>query len=157
MADIEFTVTDDNVKSEMTKVWEMANKGLKSGEPVIVTLGRESATDLQSKCYHAMIGDIAKQVDLGGSKYDLPTWKALLVSGFATEKHQMGEPLRRGNKFIPSLCGTHMVSIRPSVKEFGKKIGSEFIEFLHVKGAEYSVEFTDKTLAEYESYRQANG
>jgi len=47
------------------------------------------------------------------------------------------------------------VSIRPSVKEFGKKSGSEFIEFLHVKGAEYSVEFTDKTLAEYENYKES--
>ena len=157
MSELEFTITDDNVKTEMTKVWEMANKGLKSGEPVIVTLGRESNSDLQSKCYHAMIGDISKQADLVGNKYDLETWKALLVSDFATEMHLMGTPLRRGNKFIPSLCGTHMVSIRPSVKEFGKKSGSEFIEFLHVKGAEYSVEFTDKTLAEYESYRQANG
>jgi len=157
MADIEFTITLDNVKIEMTKVWEMANKGLKSGEAVIVTLGRESNSDLQSKCYHAMIGDISKQVDLVGNKYDLETWKALLVSDFATEMHLMGTPLRRGNKFIPSLCGTHMVSIRPSVKEFGKKTGGEFIDFLHVKGAEYGVEFTDKTLAEYETYRQANG
>ena len=104
-----------------------------------------------------MLGDIAKQVDLGGSKYDLETCKALMVSGFATEKQQMGEPLRRGNRWIPSLCGTHMISIRPSVKEFTKANGSEFIEYLYVKGAEYGVEYTDKTLADYETYRQANG
>ena len=89
MSDIKFTVTLDNVKKEMTKVWEMANKGLKSGAPVIVTLGRDGTTDLQEKCYHAMIGDIAKQVDLD---YDRDTWKALLVSSFATEKQQMGLP-----------------------------------------------------------------
>lgn len=155
MADIEFTVTLDNVKTEMTKVWEMANKGLKSGEAVIVTLGRESNSDLQSKCYHSMIGDISKQADLVGNKYDLETWKALLVSDFATEMHLMGTPLRRGNKFIPSLCGTHMVSIRPSVKEFGKKSGSEFIEFLHVKGAEYGVEYSDKTIVDYAKYKES--
>ena len=154
MADLKFTVTLDNVKEEMLKVWEMANKGLKSGAPVIVTLGRDGTTDLQEKCYHAMIGDIAKQVDLD---YDRETWKALLVSSFATEKQQMGLPLRKGNKWVTSLCGTHMVCIRPSVKTFNKAIGSEFIEFLHVKGAEYDVNFTDKTLADYETYRQANG
>jgi len=156
MADIDFTITQDNVKTEMTKVWEMANKGLRGGT-VIVTLGRESASAVQGKCYHAMIGDISKQVDLGGNKYDVDAWKALLVSQFATEKHQMGEPLRKGNRWIPSLCGNHMVCIRPSVKEFGKKNGSEFIEFLHVKGSEYGVEFTDKTWAEYETYRKDNG
>ena len=152
MADLKFTVTLDNVKTEMKSVWEMANKGLKSGEPVIVTLGREATTDLQDKCYHAMIGDIAKQVDLD---YDSDTWKALLVSSFATEKQQMGELLRKGNKWVTSLCGTHMVCIRPSVKTFNKANGSEFIEFLHVKGSEYGVEFTDKTLAEYETYRES--
>ena len=156
MADIDFTITQDNVKTEMTKVWEMANKGLRGGT-VIVTLGRESASSVQGKCYHAMIGDIARQADLGGNKYDIDAWKALLVSDFATEMMQMGTPLRRGNRWVPSLCGTHMVCIRPSVKEFGKKNGSEFIEFLHVKGSEYGVEFTDKTLAEYETYRKDNG
>ena len=155
MADLKFTVTDANVKDEMRKVWDMANKGLRSGEPVVVTLGRESNSDLQSKCYHAMLGDIAKQVDLSGKKYDLETWKALLVSDFAAEMHQMGTPLRRGNKWIPSLCGTHMVCIRPSVKEFGKKTGSEFIEFLHSKGSEYDVEFTDKTIADYAKYKES--
>ena len=152
MADLKFTVTLDNVKAEMRKVWEAANKGLKSGEDVIVTLGREGTTNLQDRCYHAMIGDIAKQVDLG---YGRDTWKALLVSSFATEKQQMGLPLRNGNKWVSSLCGTHMVCIRPSVKTFNKAIGSEFIEFLHVKGAEYDVEFTDKTLADYETYKES--
>ena len=152
MADIKFTVTSDNVKEEMNKVWQMANKGLKSGAPVIVTLGREGTTDLQDKCYHAMIGDIAKQVDLD---YDRDTWKALLVSNFATEKQQMGLPLRKGNKWVSSLCGTHMVCIRPSVKTFNKAIGSEFLEFLHGKGSEYGVEFSDKTLADYENLRES--
>jgi len=155
MSDIKFTVTNDNVKDEMRKVWEMANKGLKSGEAVVVTLGRESASALQSNCYHAMIGDIAAQVDLGDSKYDLETWKALLVSQFATEKQQMGEPLRKGNRWVPSLCGTYMQCIRPSVKEFGKKTGGEFIEFLHVKGIEYEVEYSDKTIVDYDKYKES--
>jgi hypothetical protein len=154
MADLTFTVTDANVKTEMTKVWEMANKGLKAGD-VIVTLGREGTSDVQGKCYHAMIRDISKQADLGGNKYDAETWKALLVSQFATEMHLMGTPLRRGNRWIPSLCGTHMVCIRPSVKEFGKKSGSAFIEFLLAKGAEYEVKFTDATMADYENYAEA--
>ena len=154
MADIDFTITQDNVKTEMTKVWEMANKGLKGGT-VIVTLGRESASSVQGKCYHAMIGDIARQADLGGNTYDVDAWKALLVSQFANEMHLMGTPLRKGNKWVPSLCGTHMVCIRPSVKEFGKKSGSAFIEFLLAKGAEYEVKFTDATMADYENYAEA--
>jgi len=156
MAEVKFTITLANVKDEMRKVWDMANKGLKAGD-VIVTLGREGQTDLQSKCYHAMLGDIAKQVDLGDKKYDLEVWKGLLVSDFAKEKHEMGEPLRRGNKWVPSLCGTHMVPIRPSTKDFRKAEGSDFIEYLMAKGAEYDVQYTDYAMKSYEQYREANG
>ena len=157
MADLKFTVTVDNVKTEMTKVWEMANKGLKSGEAVIVTLGRSKGSRLQEQCYHAQIGDFARQVKPMGNKHDEKAWKELLVFDFAKEKLAMGEPLKNGNAWIPSLCGTVMLPSRPATSGFDKGIRSEFIEFLFVKGAEYGVEFTDKTLAEYETYKAANG
>ena len=154
MADLEFTITDDNVKTEMTKVWEMANKGLKGGI-VLLTLGREKNTRAQEKCQHAMIGDIRTQANRSGASSTLDQWKDLLVSGFAREKQLMGEPLKHGNSFSPSLCGTYMVSHRPSTKTFNKKIGSEYIEYIYVMGGEYGVEFSDKTLAEYETYKES--
>ena len=157
MADLKFTVTLDNVKSEMLKVWKMANKGLKSGEDVIVTLGRDKGSRLQEKCYHAQIGDFAKQVEPRGNKHSVQAWKELLVYDFAKEKLAMGKPLNEGNAWIPSLCGTAMIPSRPPTSGFDKDIRSEFIEFLFAKGAEYGVEFTDKTLAEYETYKEANG
>tara|TARA_R110000868_G_scaffold140558_1_gene356303 strand:+ start:2259 stop:2738 length:480 start_codon:yes stop_codon:yes gene_type:complete len=157
MADIRFTVTKEDVKPKMMEVWEMANKGLQSGEPVIVTLGREKnkGTRLQENCYHAQCGDFAKQITPMGSKYDLETWKELLTWDFANEKMRMGEPLKKGNRWITSLCGTAMLPTRPSTKSFDKNIRSEFIEYLFAKGSEYGVEFTDHTLAEYEAYKGA--
>ena len=157
MADLKFTVTLNNVKTEMTKVWEMANKGLRSGEPVVVTLGRDKGSRLQEKCYHAQIGDFAKQVEPLGKKHDAKAWKELLVWEFSREKIIMGDPLKKGNTWIPSLCGTAMLPSRPATSDFDKDIRSEFIEFLFAKGSEYGVEFTDKTLAEYETYKAANG
>ena len=157
MADLKFTVTLANVKTEMTKVWEMANKGLRSGEPVVVTLGRDKGSRLQEKCYHAQIGDFAKQVEPLGKKHDVKAWKELLVWEFTREKMIMGEPLKNGNAWIPSLCGTVMLPSRPATSGFDKDIRSDFIEFLFAKGSEYGVEFTDKTLAEYETYKAANG
>ncbi len=157
MADLKFTVTVDNVKAEMLKVWDMANKGLKSGEDVIVTLGRDKGSRLQEKCYHAQMGDFAKQLEPNGNKYSVQAWKELLVFDFAKERLAMGLPLKKGNTFLPSLCGTAMLPSRPYTSDFDKDVRSEFIEYLFAKGAEYDVEFTDKTLADYETYRQANG
>ena len=157
MADIKFTVTLDNVKTEMLKVWEMANKGLKSGEAVIVTLGRDKGSRLQEKCYHAQMGDFSKQIEPNGNKYSVQAWKELLVFDFAREKLAMGLPLKEGNTWIPSLCGTAMLPSRPATSGFNKDVRSEFIEYLFAKGVEYAVDFSDKTLAEYETYKEANG
>jgi len=152
MADIEYLITLDNVSAEMKEVWVTTNKGLKSGEPVVVTLSRPRQSRLQEKCQHAMIGDIQKQAIRGGGSSTVAQWKDLLVSEFAREKQLMGEPLSEGNSFSPSLCGTYMVAHRPTTKSFNKKIGSEYIEYIFVKGGEYGVEFTDKTMADYETY-----
>lgn len=157
MADLKFTVTLDNVKEEMRKVWEMANKGLRSGEAVIVTLGRSKGSRLQEQCYHAQIGDFAKQVEPMGSKHDEKAWKELLVFDFAKEKLSMGSPLKDGNSWIPSLCGTAMIPSRPPTSGFNKDIRSEFIEFLNAKAVEYGVTFSEKAIKAYQGYREANG
>jgi hypothetical protein len=155
MADLKFTITLAEVKAEMLEVWDMVNKGLKSGEDVIVTLGRKKGTRLQENCYHAQIDDFAKQVEPLGRKHNAVAWKELLVWDFSREKIIMGTPLKEGNAWIPSLCGTAMLPSRPPTSGFDKDIRSEFIEFLFAKGSEYGVKFTDKTLAEYETYKES--
>ena len=157
MADLKFTVTLNNVKTEMTKVWEMANKGLRSGEPVVVTLGRSKGSRLQENCYHAQISDFSKQVEPMGRKHDEKAWKELLVWEFTREKMIMGEPLKKGNAWIPSLCGTAMLPSRPPTSDFDKDIRSEFIEFLNAKAVEYEVTFSEKAIKAYQGYREANG
>lgn len=157
MADMKFTVTLANVKTEMTKVWEMANKGLRSGEAVIVTLGRSKGSRLQEQCYHAQIGDFAKQVKPMGNKHDEKAWKELLVFDFAKEKLAMGSPLKDGNSWVPSLCGTAMIPSRPPTSGFNKDVRSEFIEFLNAKAIEYDVTFSDRSIQAYKGHMEANG
>lgn len=154
---MKFTVTLANVKTEMTKVWEMANKGLRSGEAVIVTLGRSKGSRLQEQCYHAQIGDFAKQVKPMGNKHDEKAWKELLVFDFAKEKLAMGSPLKDGNSWVPSLCGTAMIPSRPPTSGFNKDVRSEFIEFLNAKAIEYDVTFSDRSIQAYKGHMEANG
>ena len=154
---MKFTVTLANVKTEMTKVWEMANKGLRSGEAVIVTLGRSKGSRLQEQCYHAQIGDFAKQVKPMGNKHDEKAWKELLVFDFAKEKLAMGLPLKDGISWVPSLCGTAMIPSRPPTSGFNKDVRSEFIEFLNAKAIEYDVTFSDRSIQAYKGHMEANG
>ena len=155
MADIDFTIMQDNVKTEMTKVWEMANKGLKGG-PVLVTLGREKKSRAQEKCYHAQINDFAK-IEVNGSIHKPKIWKAMLVTAFAKERMEMGKPLAKGVQHVLSLCGQFMITVRPETKEFTIPDANEFIEFLNAKAVEYEVVFSNTALTAYQTYREANG
>jgi len=155
MADIDFTITQDNVKTEMTKVWEMANKGLKGGT-VLVTLGREKKSRAQEKCYHAQINDFAK-IEINGSIHKPKIWKAMLVTEFAKERMEMGKPLAKGVQHVLSLCGQFMITVRPETKEFTIPDANEFIEFLNAKAVEYEVVFSNTALTAYQTYREANG
>jgi len=155
MADIDFTIMQDNVKTEMTKVWEMANKGLKGG-PVLVTLGREKKSRAQEKCYHAQINDFAK-IEVNGSIHKPKIWKAMLVTEFAKERMEMGKPLAKGVQHVLSLCGQFMITVRPETKEFTIPDANEFIEFLNAKAVEYEVVFSNTALTAYQTYREANG
>jgi|TARA_R100001377_G_C3162111_1_gene100053 hypothetical protein len=155
MADLEFNITLDNVKTEMSEVWRMANKGLVGG-PVLLTLGREKKTRAQEKCYHAQINDFVP-TEVNGNKYDAKCWKALLVAEFAKQCMDNGEPLTKGSRHILSLCQQYMVCIRPETKEFNVKEASNFIEFLNATASEYGVVFSDKALNAYDQYRESNG
>ena len=155
MSELEFTITDANVKTEMTEVWEMANKGLKGG-PVLLTLGREKKTRAQEKCYHAQINDFVP-ITLYGHTYDAKCWKALLVAEFAKQCLDNGEPLTKGSRHVLSLCQQYMVCIRPETKEFKVHEASNFIEFLNATAIEYGVVFSDKALNAYNQYRESNG
>lgn len=126
------------------------------GGPVQITMGRENKSRLQEKCYHALIGDFAKQVVLPSGRYDAETWKALLVHEFEKEMLEMGEPISHGGYWVPSLKGMEMIRVRPSTTRFKKKEASDFIEWLRVIGEQYGVYFTDYALRAYNEYKEAN-
>ena len=155
MADILFNITQDAVKAEMLKVWDMVNKGLKGG-PVLLTLGREKKSRAQEKCYHAQINDFAK-IEFNGSVHKPKIWKAMLVTDFAKERMESGNPLAAGTKHVLSLCGQFMITVRPETKEFSVPDANDFIEYLNAQAVEYEVVFSNTALRAYKAYREANG
>jgi hypothetical protein len=155
-----FTIKDAaSLRSVMLAVWD-AVKELIHGGSLDITVARASKTRLQESRYHAMIGDISKQVDFDGIEYDTTTWKAQLIDQFQQEKLLLGEQLAKPGRTVMSLDKQRIVQIRPSSTDFRKKEASDFIEYLFSFGAEMSVEWTDpETQAQYKEYweREING
>lgn len=104
----------------------------------------------QEEKYHAMIGDIARQMKYQGETLDSESWKRLLVEAFV---HVMRETAQAENKPDPfggqarllmSLDGQRIVQLGVQTRKFRKGVASEFIEYLYAYGTENGVRFTGK-------------
>ena len=147
--------TEDQQRPVMLRVWQLVTEMIKGG-PVVITLSRESKNRLQEKKYHALINDIAKQITFYGNKRYAPeVWKAKLVEQFDHEMKQMGTPLRKPGRVIPSLDGMRTITVRPSTTGFLKHEAAAFIEYLYAQGCDMGVEWSEPALAVYAEYREA--
>jgi len=97
----------------------------------------------QEAKYHAMIGDIAKQVEVLGSRWPLEDMKRLLVDQFARDMAQQGTPLKRGGLVVPSLDGSGIVQLGVQTRKFLKAEAIAFIEWLYAWGAESGVRWSE--------------
>lgn len=133
--------------------WAQAMVGQALGAgPVLVTLGRPSRSQIQNEKFHAMIGDIHRQCFRG---YSADGVKAVLVNQFAIEMAEQGEPLSNPGEKVWDWKSQEPVYVRPSTTKFTKRECSNFIEFLFATGTELGVEWSERALKAYESYREA--
>lgn len=110
----------------------------------MVQLSEPTKRRVQEEKYHAMIGDIAKQVTHIGRKWDLDDMKRLLVDEFAEEMRLAGTPLHHDSRVTPSLDGQRIVQLGIQTREFYVKEASQFIEFLYAFGAARDVRWSEK-------------
>lgn len=102
-----------------------------------------SKSYIQRKKYHAMIADIAKQVEFHGKRYDAEVWKAKLIDQFEHEIKQSGDTLRNPSRMVISMDGQRVVTVRPSSEGFTKSEANMFIEYLYQMGAEFDVVWSE--------------
>jgi hypothetical protein len=118
--------------------YEAAKEQLQAGRKLVLTLTEESKTREQEEKYHAMIGEIAKQAEHLGAKWNATDWKRLLVQKFCKDY------ALAGGQIIPNLDGDGIVQLDYQTRNFNKEQGSNFIEWLHAWGAENGIVFNDQ-------------
>lgn len=106
----------------------------------------------QEEKYHAMIGDISKQLLHNGEKLDAESWKRLLIEAFVIVMQEMAkgenkpDPFHGKARLIMSLDGKRIVQLGVQSRSFGKKVASDFIEYLYAYGVDNGVKFSAKAL-----------
>lgn len=107
----------------------------------VVRISEPSKSREQEECYHAMLGDIARQWKFMGRLWPLDDVKRLLVDAFAKAMREAGTPLHHDGRVIPSIDGERVVQLGIQTSKFRVGEASEFIEFLSAWGAENGIEW----------------
>jgi hypothetical protein len=110
-------------------------QALDAGRPLVMDIQQAPKSREQEEKYHAMIGEIAKQAEHLGAKWDAESWKRLLVDQF------MRDSKIDGNRILPNLDGTGIVQLGSQTRRFSKEQASEFVEWLLAWGAEHGITY----------------
>lgn len=108
----------------------------------VVDIKEPTRNSDQNARLHAMLTDIARQVEHYGRKWPAGVWKRLTVAAFMREQDE--QPL-----MIPALDGVGVDVIYEKTSQMGVRQMARYIDWLFAFGAEKDVRWSDPTL-----YRQ---
>jgi len=121
----------------MQSLWPKVKSALTAGRKLTIEVKDASKSREQEEKYHAIIGDIAKQAQHMGHKWDAESWKRLMVDKYLRETGFMNSPI------IPNLDGTGIIQLGFQTRKFSKEQASEFVEFLLAWCADNGIELKD--------------
>ena len=127
----------EQAQALMNNLWPKVREALVYGKKLTLEIKQQTKSREQEEKYHAIIGDIAKQANHMGSKWDAESWKRLLVWQFCKEKQI------DAGRIVPSLDMTGVVQLGQQTRKFSKEQASEFVEFLLAWCAENGVELKE--------------
>ena len=137
-----FRLVHDNARRNAANTCMTAPVGFE------VRFSPPSKTRDQEKKYHAMIGDIADQVEHCGRKWCADHMKRFMVDFF--KKETIADPdLKELWKSMdeiqmaPSFDGVGYVVLGSQTKKFPEKLASAFIEWLYSFGADAGITWSD--------------
>jgi hypothetical protein len=122
----------------MTSLWPKVREALVYGKKFTLEIKQQSKSREQERLYHELIGQIAKQAQHLGAKWDAEDWKRLLVQEFCKQNG-----LSSG-RVIPNLSGDGICQLGQQTRKFTKEQASDFVEFLQAWASENGVTLNEQ-------------
>ena len=116
----------------LRQAWGYIKPLLMAGHRLVLEVRPENRSDAQNKLLHAMLGDIARQVDWAGKKHDTDTWKRLLTAAWLRARGESVE-------LLPALDGHGVDVVFRHTSKLTRAECSELCEFIKAWCAEHDV------------------
>lgn len=128
--------SQEQASALMNGLWPKVKEALASGKKLTLEIKAQSKSREQEEKYHAIIGDIVKQAQHMGAKWEAEDWKRLLVDQFMRQNLEV-------TKVIPNLDNNGIVQLGFQTRNFTKEQASEFVEFLLAWCADNGIELKE--------------
>lgn len=119
------------------QAWDFAKGWLTAGgKRLVLEVRPETRSDKQNRLLHAMLGDIAAQVEWAGAKRDAEVWKRLLVAAWCRARREQVE-------LLPALDGHGVDIVFRRTSQLTRGECAELCDFIGAWCAENGVELRD--------------
>jgi hypothetical protein len=109
---------------------------IQAGQRMVVTVRPATRSSEQNAKFHALLGDISKQVEWAGARREPETWKRLIVAAWLRARGEHVEVL-------PALDGRGVDVVFERTSKLSVPLMSELIEFTLAWAAQNGVETGD--------------
>lgn len=107
-----------------------------AGRVLRIAVGEPKRSLAENAMLHALLSEVAEQVEWAGAKRDVEVWKRLMTSAWCRAR---GEPV----EILPALDG-HGIDIVPMrTSRLNKRDCADLIEFVMYWGTENGVKFSE--------------
>lgn len=120
----------------LSEAWIQIKAELMAGHKISLTVKKQTRSGQQNAMFHSIIGEIAKQAQHAGARWDLESWKRFLVDQWAKDTG------RSSGRVAPSIDGERVVQLGRQTRQFTKDEASEFTEWLLAWCAENGIKTT---------------
>ena len=118
----------------MGVVWPFLKSNLLAQNRMVVTVKPETRSLAENAMLHAMLTEIAEQVEWAGQKRDAETWKRLLTAAWLRAR---GE----GVEILPALDGQGVDVVFRRTSSLTRGECAELIDFIQCWAAEQGIKF----------------
>ena len=120
----------------MLELWAWAKPLLMAGHRLVVEIRPETRSTAQNARLHAMLGDIARQVEWAGKKRDTDTWKRLLTAAWLRARGESVE-------LLPAIDGHGVDVVFRRTSKLTRAECSELCEYVMAWCSEHDVALRD--------------
>jgi hypothetical protein len=124
-------------------LWPKIKETLQAGKQLRLEVKKATRNNEQNRLLHAVLTDIANQVEWSGKKFNANIWKRLCVAAWLREKNEKPQ-------LIPALDGNGFDVIYERTSELTTTQCAELIEWCFAFGSEHGVKFRERELDQSE-------